>query len=373
MKKKKLLIPFGIIFLTIVLAVACEQTVEPPPPAEEEPFFKPGEYGGDALNGTEHLYNFQLSPDGSRMALIRSRTPDLPLEPRDQLWILNADGSEPKLIGFNIGTVDWHPDGESLAFTFIIGFSDTFIVTYTLNDPESVRIWSGLEEKFLDMKTTSNPRWFSNGSDLLVSVWGKAFQQSYEPGVYIIDTINNSVEGPLLEFSIGGMLGNQEQYFISSYFPSQSNPLDGNYIKYSFEGEDWDWITAFSKDSLNRWIKQPDPNPQGTELIFQRHTENAWQLFRMESDGSNLRQITELGGNQLRWAPDGSRVYFNRDVHKAPGARYVPHVYELSTGTVEPLWPHLPDSVPQFPALDTQNPVDFFTIVRDSVQASNSN
>jgi len=372
MKKNTLLISFGIFLLFTALLVACEQTVEPPP-AEEEPLFKPGEYGGDPLEGTEHLYNFQLSPDGSRMALIRSRTPGQPLDPRDQLWVLNADGSEPELVGFNIGTVDWHPDGESLAFTFIIGFSDTFIITYNLNDPESVRIWSGLGDKFLDKKTTSNPRWFSNGSDLLVSVWGKAFQQSYEPGIYIIDTAKNTVESPLLEFSVGGMIGNHEQYFISSYFPSQSDPLNGNYINYNFEKEEWAWITAFSKDSLNRWIKQPDPNPQGTELIFQRHTENAWQLFRMESDGSNLRQITERGGNQLRWSPDGRYVYFNRDVHKAPGARYIPHVYELSTGNIEPLWPHLPDSIPQFPPLETQNPVDFFSIVRDSTQTTNSN
>jgi len=41
--------------------------------------------------------------------------------------------------------------------------------------------------------------------------------------------------------------------------------------------------------------------------------------------------------------------------------------------TAELLWLHLPDSMPQFPPLDTQNPVDFFSIVRDSTQTTNSN
>ena len=39
---------------------SCEQPVDPPD--EKEPYFQPGEYGGDPLEGTEHLYNMQLSP-----------------------------------------------------------------------------------------------------------------------------------------------------------------------------------------------------------------------------------------------------------------------------------------------------------------------
>ncbi len=65
------------------LAGGCEQPSEPPP-REEEPYFKPGEYGGDPM---EHLYNLQLSPDGSRIALIRAYTPGETFDPRDQLWI----------------------------------------------------------------------------------------------------------------------------------------------------------------------------------------------------------------------------------------------------------------------------------------------
>lgn len=344
----------------------CEPSTEPPPEEEPEPYFKPGEYGGDPLEGTEHLYNFHLSPDGSQIALIRAYTPGEPLAPRDQLWILNADGTEPRLIGYNIGTVDWSPDGEKLAITFIIGFHNTYVITFDYKKEKGVRIWSGLDDDFLYEQTTSNPRWFNDGNRLLVSVWGKAYKQSYDRGVYIINTETQNVEGPLVEVSAAALLGSNENFFISRKYLKQGEPLNGNYIRYDFTQKKWFWLTDFPDDSLNRWVKQPVPNPQGPKLIYSRHLENAWQLFWMDKKGNEIEQITELGGSQPRWSSDGTKIFFNRDTHKAPGARFIPHEYQWASGNIDPLWPNLPDSVPEFPSLETQDPVDFYQIVQDS-------
>lgn len=366
------MIPLNIlkaVLVTLLIATGlfggCEQPSQPPLP-EEELYFQPGEYGGDPLEGTEHLYNLQLSPDGTKMALIRSHTPEDPFAPHDQLWVVNADGTEPELIGYNIGTVDWSPDGRILTITFVIGFHDTYIITFNLQKRENIRIWSGIEDVFLYEQTASNPRWFNTNDQLLVSVWGKAYKQSYKRGIYIINTNDQVVEGPLVEIAGGGLLGNNGEYFISNKYLTQSEPFSGNYIRYDFDTKTWEWITQFPSDSLNRWVKQPVPNPKGIELIFSRHLNNAWQLFQMNEKGKEVRQITELGGSQPRWSPDGRYVYFNRDMHKAPGARYIPHSYELATGEIEVLWPDLPDSVPQFPPLDTQQPIDFYSIVQSN-------
>ncbi len=258
-----------------------------------------------------------------------------------------------------------------MAITFTIGFHNTYVITFDYTKQEDVRIWSGLEDIFLYEQTTSNARWFNDGQRLLVSVWGKAYKQSYERGIYIINTETQNVEGPLVEVAGGALLGNNEEFFISNKYLTQGEPFNGNYIRYDFDARNWKWITGFPDDSLNRWVKQPVPNPKRNELVFSRYTKNAWQLFQMNEEGKEIRQITELGGSQPRWSSDGSKIFFNRDTHKAAGARYIPHYYELATGEIQPLWPHLPDSVPQFPLLESQDPIDFRAIVQENASTGN--
>ena len=152
---------------------------------------------------------------------------------------------------------------------------------------------------------------------------------------------------------------------IGKKYLIQGEPLNGNFIKYDFSSQNWNWITNFSQDFLD-WVEFPFPNPNGSELVLARHLDNAWQLFMMDSDGNNVKHITKLGGSEVGWSNNGHYVYFNWDVHKAPGARYIPHYYELEIGKIDVLWPHLPDSVPQFPPLDSQNPIDFRGIVEEN-------
>lgn len=76
-----------------------------------------------------------------------------------------------------------------------------------------------------------------------------------------------------------------------------------------------------------------------------------------------MEQLTELGGNEVNWTRGKDFFIFNRDTHKAPGARYIPFKYNFYEGTEEPLWPNLPDSVPDFPEFSTQNPIHLINYV----------
>jgi len=62
---------------------------------------------------------------------------------------------------------------------------------------------------------------------------------------------------------------------------------------------------------------------------------------------------TLLGSDNSRWAPD-SNYLITRNVDRGPGARYVPYRFDMETMKAEPLWPALPDSVPDFPDFSTQ-------------------
>lgn len=185
-----------------------------------------------------------------------------------------------------------------------------------------------------------------------------------------MDTQDVSIEGPLVEVADAAFLGNHNEFITAQKYLTQEEPLSKNFIRYYLSTNSWEWITKFLKDSL-RWIEVPRPNPKGSKLVFSRHLDNAWQLFMMDSAGNNEIQLTELGGSDVSWSKDGRYVYFNRDTHKAPGARYIPHYYELATGKTGALWPELPDSVPPFPPLETQHPIDFRAIVQDSASVSN--
>jgi hypothetical protein len=139
---------FGLWF--VVLLAACSSPgVEP-----EEPHFRPGEYGGNPLPGTESLNNVRLSPDGRRVALVREITPGDPFSPRRQLWLLDADGTNPELLALGAGTIDWSPDGSTLAVTASPGgiSLDSYIYTIGL-DTREVQQWTGLDHQVISMGT----------------------------------------------------------------------------------------------------------------------------------------------------------------------------------------------------------------------------
>jgi Tol biopolymer transport system component len=131
------------------------------------------------------------------------------------------------------------------------------------------------------------------------------------------------------------------------------NPKSGDYARYDFADSSWQWITDFSKDSL-RHMKTPVPSPTSDLVVQTRKAGNAEQLFLMNNRGENVRRITDLGGDIPGWGPEGSHITFRRDVHRGEGARYVPYRFDLETNEAKPLWPALPDSVPDFPPLSSQ-------------------
>ena len=337
-----------LVFLLPLLLIGCSLFVEPEPP---EPYFQWGDYGGDPLRGSESLFNLRLSPDGRHIAFVRTYTPGHPEEPRYQLWIAERDGSNPRLIAVNVLTVDWSPDGSRLAVTVVSGI-DMFLYTINLATDEVTR-WTGLPDQRLSGGTAGNPQWFRDGKRLLVSVWGKDRNQPFERGLYIIDTEAGTTTGPLVEVMEGAFPGNGDAYATGIKWTYDRDWRDGNAALFDFAAGTWKWITTFTHAELDH-IQAPIPSPVGTTLAQSRRVENAWQLFLMESDGTDVRQITEMGGDNPRWSYDGRWIFFRRDIHRGPGARFVPFVYDVGRGEERPVWPSRPDSLPVFPDLATQ-------------------
>jgi Tol biopolymer transport system component len=317
------------------------------------------------MSGTEWITSVFPSPDGQKIALIRYWTPSRTVkDPREQLWIVNKDGSDPEMIASGIQSIDWSQSCDSLLLTYETGvYFYSFLVV--LNN-KSAKQLTGLPNTFFTKGTTSNPQWFKDGNRLLLSVVGKAYKQNYDRGIYIMNLKNNNIEGPLVKLTGLGLLGNHESYITGLKYTNQSDSLSGNYIRYDFTTKQWHWITHITSDNEKNYLFFLSPSPTSTLITFSKVTNNAPQIFVTNSIGTRTRQLTHLGGEFPVWSPDGKYFTFIRDIHKGPGAHYIVMKCTVSNWKVSPLWPNLPDSVPHFPPVSTQHPIDLYSIVQQN-------
>ncbi|MEX2484468.1 MAG: hypothetical protein WED10_07910 [Brumimicrobium sp.] len=339
--------------------ISCTTAIEDPPdkePEEKETYFKPGEYGGEPLPGSEHLLWISPSPDGEKIAVIRRQTPEK-LDPFNQLWIMDRNGSNAELITYNIQTVDWHPTENKLALSYNPN-TTAYSYLFTLNlKTDELKLWNSKEEQFFEKYTSASNGWFSDGKNILMTVNGKAYQQEYERGIYTINTIDSTHTEPHKILFAASALGNNDQWAVGLQYTTDN--LSSNRAFYNLESNEFQWLTSYhtDSDSLRRYTGYPVINPSGPEIILSKFVDNAWQLFQVNQFGDTVRQLTDLGGERPRWSRGVEYFTFIRDTHKGEGAHYIPFKYNFTTGEEEPLWLNLPDSVPVFPDVSTQDPI----------------
>jgi serine/threonine-protein kinase len=60
---------------------------------------------------------------------------------------------------------------------------------------------------------------------------------------------------------------------------------------------------------------QPVWAPDGSSLVFAGETDAGYDLYVVDPDGSDVRQVTDMGGNEYdpAWSPDGSKIAFHHN------------------------------------------------------------
>lgn len=205
------------------------------------------------------------SPDGTRIALSRWRTPW-------GVYTMRADGSgEERVVdGNQIKEVAWSPDGKRLAFT--INYSSAgggqvcfFGFCFTLPPYSVGQIWTANLESGeflslpLDDKAVHAPAWDPAGERLVYAG---------DRGLAWID---------LADLTRKGVFGG---------------------------GSAWDTSPAFS--------------PDGSHIAFMGRVHNRWEIFVMNADGSGRTQLTHSDPDlepapsnvAPAWSPDGRHLAF---------------------------------------------------------------
>lgn len=216
-------------------------------------------------NGDEPAW----SPDGRRIAFIRRRDGSTDFELGD-LYVMDADGSNARLIAPSANSPAWSPDSKKIAFSTYRG-GDGAVLIMSVDDDAKPPVRIGFDRGF-----NGWPAWSPDGSRIaFVSDW-EAFDYALE--LYVVNAD-----------------GSNPKQLTNGFFGSVKS---------------WPSYTQYA---------QPAWSPDGSRIALV--TCVAWQwatcgesnVAVMNTDGSNLLTVASSRGlARPTWSPDGRGLAFAR-------------------------------------------------------------
>jgi TolB protein len=203
----------------------------------------------------------------------------------------------------------WSPDGKAIVFTrFRKGYNE---------GPADLMVY--------DRERGTIRTLVSDGSDninLPGSTWNHntnqiVFSSSREPHdeIYLINADGN----------LGGEVKITDRVHQVAYEPSLSP--DGRWVVFETHEIDVEGngiITKYKMDGtepyqkltdVNNDCRQPNWSPDGQHILYQALNDNQWDIWIMNYDGKNRRQITSGSGDKTdaSFSPDGQWIVYSAD------------------------------------------------------------
>lgn len=271
----------------------------------------------DRNGGTIHVYRFAtgeltaitqgidpaISPDGSQIAFTRDGA-------HGGLFLINADGSNERRIfgeGSFLRSAKWSPDGTKIIFSRANGFDSCRVLNGSVCQPD---------ERIID----SLPPEIQQGVNV-----ERLLQDENVNSEYFYSLARVATDGGDYR-DIPGMLKAQAPDWAEGGIVYQSEV--GIQVT-ADRGDARSQVIAF--DPNRRYFHDPDWQPNGGRIVFQRKLGGHWQIFTVNSDGAGLNSLTrpltalvdELPSNASpAWSPDGQHIIYvsNRNSIESAGA-----------------------------------------------------
>ena len=320
------------------------------------------ETASDSLLTVDHYLDWeqvadpQLSPDGTQIVYTRRYVNKLEDKFESALWIMNADGTRSRFLVKGAGA-RWSPDGTRILFT-----AD--------GDPKGTQLfvrWMDAEGATSQIthvtETPGNPAWTPDGKAIAFTLfvadetpWRISMPAAPEgakwtPAPRVVDRLHYrqdrvgfTDQGFTHLFLVTADGGTPRQLTRGKWNVGARSELaggagfdftpDGRTIVFdgltNTDGDDhYQDAQLYALDVASGAIRQlthrtgffanPEISPDGKQVAFAGydstpHTHTTGDLWVIGLDGSGMRDLThdlDRDPNELRWAPDGSGIYFS--------------------------------------------------------------
>ena len=233
------------------------------------------------------------------------------------IWTMNPDGADKVQAVFDPAydaQSDWSPDGTRIAFrSRASGRFEISILDFRVRDAVTGR------PRITDVATapdsqTSMPSWFPDGTGLL-------FRRTNAPGTTLSDVWAMDLDGTNRR-PVVVLPGDQ---LDPSYSPDMRQIVfatDPPGLERRIDVMDVATGTVRTLFDAGPTIDDAAPawSPDGRQIAFESDLDGDGEIFIMNADGSNVRQITHntIWDEGPAWSPDGTKFVFSRgadDLH----------------------------------------------------------
>jgi len=234
---------------------------------------------------------------------------------RSELWVAAVDGSTaPRKIYDGDATMpSWSPDGKHIAFNqaLTVG-SHVTVMTIPVSGGEPTHVAGDGEE------IAWNPIWSPDGQHIYYisnrggspNIWRIAVDQSSGASrsapqpittpAAVVAHLSISADGKRLSYSA---ITETQNIHRLAFDPVKGEVIGG----------------PVNLTTGSRFWGNPDPSPNGSEVVFYSQVQPEGDLYIIRSDGTGLRQLTSDKATDRvpRWSPDGQWIacFSDRDGH----------------------------------------------------------
>ena len=217
-----------------------------------------------------------------------------------EIYVMNEDGSmQTNLTNkpSNDYWPQWSPDGSKIAFH-----------SYEPGQDAGENVSS--EIYIIDVRGKTWVRLTNNGAANKFAAWSpdgsRIVYVSDVSGDYEIYVMNS--DGDQTE----RLTNNPAKEYFPMWSPSGQEILfdsdrDGNneiYLMRSNGSRQVNLTNHSANDSMAAW------SPSGDKIAFSSNRSGQSEIWLMNKDGGDLRQLTDMGGQQPRWSSDGGKIVF---------------------------------------------------------------
>ncbi|WP_299535401.1 TolB family protein [Ulvibacterium sp.] len=234
------------------------------------------------------------SPDGSQIAFSSNRDGNL------EIYIMDADGSNVKRITNNPGednSPTWSPDGSMIAFnTSRFGGGSSEILRRNIEAGET---WGLNPTRLTFAKDTHSAKannfisWSPDGLQIAF----ESDRDRDDPEIYLVNAVDGT-NMQRLTFTraldeVPSWSPDSEQIIYST--DSDGEPQNGNYEIYSMNRDGSNKTRLTNNEAYDT---NPSMSKDRKYIVFESHRDGHPELYRMDSDGSNVVKLTNYLGDQ---------------------------------------------------------------------------